>query len=70
MLKRMLIGFIVTIGVGFLLALAAARGLFGSYGWAVALIVGSIFCAAVAVALVPLSRRRHMGDQRLHILRR
>jgi drug/metabolite transporter (DMT)-like permease len=67
-LQRMLIALVVTVGVAFLLGFAASRGVFGSHGWAVALIVGAAVCAAVGVALAPLDRRAHA--RRLHLLRR
>jgi drug/metabolite transporter (DMT)-like permease len=69
MRQRVLIGLIVTVGVAFLLGFAASRGVFGSHGWAVALIVGAAICAAVAVALAPLDRRRARAHG-LHLLRR
>ena len=47
MRRRLLIALIITVGVAFLLGFAASRGVLGSHGWAVALIVG----AAVSVAL-------------------
>ncbi|HLM86622.1 MAG TPA: hypothetical protein VK272_10595 [Solirubrobacteraceae bacterium] len=58
----------MTVGIAFLLGLAASSGVFGSHGWAVALIVGAAVCAAIAVALAPLNRRAHA--RRLHLLRR
>jgi drug/metabolite transporter (DMT)-like permease len=69
MRRRVLIGLIVTVGVAFLLGFTASRGILGSHGWAVALIVGAAFCAAIAVALAPLDRRR-TSARRLHLLRR
>jgi Kef-type K+ transport system membrane component KefB len=69
MRQRVLIGLIVTVCVAFLLGFAASRSVFGSHGWAVALIVGAAFCAAVAVALAPLDRRPAHA-RRLHLLRR
>ena len=51
MRQRVLIGLIVTVFVAFLLGFTASRGVLGSHGWAVALIVGAAFCAVVAVAL-------------------
>jgi len=60
MRQRLLIGLIVTVGMAFLLGLAASRGVFGSHGWAVALIVGAAICAAIAVALAPLDPRAHL----------
>lgn len=71
MFKRMLIVLAITVGVAFVLGLIAAQGIFGSQGWAVALIAGAIVSAAVAVSLAPLNRRRTGGDGRgLHLLRR
>ena len=67
--QRVLIGLVVTVGVAFLLGFAASRGVFGSHGWAVSLIVGAAVCAAFGVALAPLSRRRPHAH-RLHLLRR
>jgi len=52
------IGLIFTVGVAFLLGFVASRGVFGSHGWAVALIVGAAICATVAVVLAPPDRRR------------
>ena len=69
MCQRVLIGLIVTVGVAFLLGFVASRGVFGSHGWAVALIVGAAICAVVAVALAPLDRRGAHA-RRLHLLRR
>jgi Kef-type K+ transport system membrane component KefB len=68
MRQRALIALVVTVSIAFLLGFAASRGVFGSHGWAVALIVGAAICAAVAVALAPLNRRAHA--HRLHLLRR
>jgi NhaP-type Na+/H+ or K+/H+ antiporter len=68
MRQRLLIGLIVTVGMAFLLGLAASHGVFGSHGWAVALIVGAAICAAIAVALAPLDHRAHL--HRPHPLRR
>jgi drug/metabolite transporter (DMT)-like permease len=68
MRQRLLIGLIVTIGMAFLLGLAAAHGTFGSYSWGVALIVGAAICAAVGVALAPLPRRANARHS--HLLRR
>jgi hypothetical protein len=67
--QRVLIGLVVTVGIAFLLGFVASRGVFGSHGWTVALIVGAAICAAVAVALAPLNRRRAHAH-RLHLLRR
>jgi NhaP-type Na+/H+ or K+/H+ antiporter len=67
MRQRILIGLVATVGVTFLLGFAASRGVLGSHGWAVALIVGAAICAASGVALAPLSRR---PPRRLHLLRR
>jgi hypothetical protein len=67
--QRVLIGIGFTVGVAFLLGFAASRGVFGSHGWAVALIVGAAICAGVVVALVPLNRRSS-NAHRLHLLRR
>jgi drug/metabolite transporter (DMT)-like permease len=69
MRQRLLIALIVTIGVAFLLGFAASRGVLGSHGWAVALIVGAAICAGIGVALAPLNRRR-TRTHRLHLLRR
>jgi drug/metabolite transporter (DMT)-like permease len=69
MRRRLFIGLIVTVGVAFLLGFVASRGVLGSHGWAVALIVGAAICAAVGVALAPLNRRRP-HTRRLHLLRR
>jgi len=69
MRQRILIGLIATVGFAFLLGFAASRGVFGSHGWAVALIVGAAICATCGVALAPLSRRSPRG-RRLHLLRR
>lgn len=69
MRRRVLIALVVTVGIAFLLGFAASRGVFGSDGWAVALIVGAATCAAVGVALAPLNRRRGHA-RRLHLLRR
>jgi drug/metabolite transporter (DMT)-like permease len=67
--QRLLICLIATVGVAFLLGFAASRGVLGSHGWALALIIGAAVCAAVAVALAPLDRRRPRA-RRLHLLRR
>lgn len=67
-LQRVLIALAVTVIVAFLLGFAASRGVFGSHGWAVALIVGAAVCAAVGVALAPLDRR--VRAHRLRLLRR
>jgi len=69
MRQRVLIALIVTVGVAFLLGFAASRGVLGSHGWAVALIVGAAVCAGIGVALAPLSRRRTHAH-RFHLLRR
>jgi hypothetical protein len=60
---------IVAVGVAFLLGFAAARGVLGSHGWAVALIVGAAVCAGIGVAIAPLSAR-HDHNRRVHLLRR
>jgi drug/metabolite transporter (DMT)-like permease len=69
MRQRLLIGLIVTVGVAFLLGFAASRGVLGSHGWAVALIVGAAICAGIGVALAPLDRC-HADTRRVHPLRR
>ncbi len=69
MRRRLLVALLVTVGVAFLLGFAASRGVLGSHGWAVALIVGAPVCAAVSVALVPLDPRSP-HTRRLHLLRR
>lgn len=69
MRQSVLIGLIITVGTAFLLGFVASRGVFGSHGWAVALIVGAAICAAVVVGLAPLNRRREHAH-RLHLLRR
>lgn len=66
--QRLLIALILTVGVAFMLGFVASRGVLGSHGWAVALIGGAAICAAIGVALVPLSRRRR--THKLHLLRR
>lgn len=66
--QRLLIALILTVGLAFVLGFVASRGVLGSHGWAVALIVGAAICAGIGVALVPLNRRRR--THRLHLLRR
>ncbi|HTD58501.1 MAG TPA: hypothetical protein VK672_06355 [Solirubrobacteraceae bacterium] len=66
---RLLIGLIITVGVAFLLGFVASRGVFGSHGWAVALIVGAAICAGIGVALAPLDRRGPHA-RHAHLLRR
>jgi hypothetical protein len=55
--SKTVIALICTVGVAFMLGFIASRGVFGSHGWALALIGGAAVCAGIGVALVPLRQR-------------